>query len=477
MNRAFQFLTISIFLILLLPWLIQDGMFMDGMIYATVAKNLAYGQGSWWHLHLTSFLSAQYYDQPPLTIWITSFFFKVLGKSLYIERIYSLLTAIINLILIKNIWKILFNKEKSLQSFWWLPVLFWIICPACFWSFTNNMEENTMSIFILSSVIFLLNGFYLNQRPIRNTIFMAIAIFLAAMCKGVQGTFTLTGIILIGFTIKQLSIKESIAKTLLLFSVFAAIITLLFQYSPALEYFENYYKVRIVNTFSNPNSATTDTHFYLLFRLAMEELIPLAICSLIIFTARKNKIQVNQHYKSLALLFLLLALAGTLPLLLTAEQRRFYLVPVYPLFSLSLSLLVINHLKGLFEKYTSKIKIKTIQGISILIITLTIFLTVENFGKAKRDQIILHDIHLVGENLSDIKIISIDPSLYSNWSLHLYFKRYYDISLNPNIEHGEYFLNEKNKSEHPTGFSDSELRLLEYKLWISDPTNQKVITH
>ena len=214
-----------------------------------------------------------------------------------------------------------------------------------------------------------------------------------------------------------------------------------------------------------------------MFRLALEELIPIIITCLIIFAARKNKIHGSQHYKSLAYIFLLLAVAGTLPLLLTAEQRRFYLVPVYPLFALSLSLLVINHLKGLFEKYSSINKIKSIHGISILLITLTIFLTIENFGKAKRDQIMLHDIHLAGENLSDIKIISLDPSLYSNWSLHLYFKRYYNISLNPNIAQEEYFLTEKNKSEHPAGFSDSGLRLLKYKLWINDSTAVKVITN
>lgn len=477
MNRAFQFLTLSIFLILLLPWLIQDGMFMDGIIYATVAKNLAYGQGSWWHLHLTNFLSDQYYDQPPLTIWITSFFFKVLGKGLYTERIYSFLTAIINLILIRKIWKIIFNNEKPLQEFWWLPVLFWIICPACFWSFTNNMQENTMSIFILSSVIFLLNGFYLNKRRIRNTIFMAIALFLSAMCKGVQGTFTLIGIILVAITLKKLSTKESITKTLVLFGAFAALVTILFLHGPALEYFENYYRVRIVNTFSNPNSATTSNRFYLLYRLAMEEIIPIAISILIIAASRKNKIQVNQQHKSFALLFLLLALAGTLPLLITAEQRRFYLVPVFPLFSISLSLLIINHLRGIFEKYSSSINIKSIKGISILLITLTIFLTIENFGKSKRDQVMLHDINLVGENLSDIKVIAINPSLYSNWSLHLYFKRYYDISLNPNMEVGEYFLNKKNALEHPKGFSDSELRLLEYKLWMNDEIIKKEVTH
>ena len=32
MNSAFQKLTIGIFLVLILPWVIQDGMFMDGMI-------------------------------------------------------------------------------------------------------------------------------------------------------------------------------------------------------------------------------------------------------------------------------------------------------------------------------------------------------------------------------------------------------------------------------------------------------------
>jgi len=47
-NIPFQILTIGIFILLIVPTLIQDGMFMDGQQYACVAKNLANGLGTFW---------------------------------------------------------------------------------------------------------------------------------------------------------------------------------------------------------------------------------------------------------------------------------------------------------------------------------------------------------------------------------------------------------------------------------------------
>jgi hypothetical protein len=55
MNQFFQsktvpfwLFTISCILILTISQLIQDGVFMDGMLYISVSKNLADGLGTFW---------------------------------------------------------------------------------------------------------------------------------------------------------------------------------------------------------------------------------------------------------------------------------------------------------------------------------------------------------------------------------------------------------------------------------------------
>jgi len=47
-NFPFRVFTIAVFVIAILPSLVQDGMFIDGIQYAVVSKNLANGLGTFW---------------------------------------------------------------------------------------------------------------------------------------------------------------------------------------------------------------------------------------------------------------------------------------------------------------------------------------------------------------------------------------------------------------------------------------------
>ena len=443
---------------------------MDGMIYATVARNLSLGIGSWWNLHLTNYLSSHYFDQPPLTIWITSFFFKFFGYSMYTERIYSFATAVINLLLIKTLWQKVNNNNPEYKMHWWLPVLLWIIPPACFWSFTNNMEENTMSIFILSSIYFMFDAIQRNSNKIIPLILMAICIFLSAMCKGIQGTFTAIGFLAYAFTIDKSFKRKAKLNTINLGLILLAFFLCLYLYTQAKEYFIGYYNTRIVNTFSNPESATTNNRFYLLLRLLSEQILPILFCSIAILISVKRKIKINEIVKAdnrkKALLFLIIALAGTLPLLVTSEQRRFYLVPAFPFYALSLSLLTIEHLVKLFDRQkTTKLQLIT-KVLSIVLIGTTIVLTISNFGTAKRDENMLGDIYKIGKVVPENTSIAIDKELFRTWVLHLYFQRYYGISLDATDENRNqvYYLSRKNDLTLPE-FSEIELGLREYNLY------------
>ena len=53
-KAAFYLFTAGIFLIIYSPALLSDGMFMDGLIYSVVARNLALEDGSFWNLSFSS---------------------------------------------------------------------------------------------------------------------------------------------------------------------------------------------------------------------------------------------------------------------------------------------------------------------------------------------------------------------------------------------------------------------------------------
>src|SRR3974390_1549393 len=101
-NKQFPFwvFTISVLIALVVPVLIKDGMFMDGMLYTCVAKNLSQGIGSFWLPRFSETLHPLFDQQPPLGFGIMAVFFKLFGTSIYVERFYSFVTLCLGAFLI-----------------------------------------------------------------------------------------------------------------------------------------------------------------------------------------------------------------------------------------------------------------------------------------------------------------------------------------------------------------------------------------
>src|SRR6218665_3626225 len=93
-HKYLWFITIAVFTLLLLPPLLQDGMFLDGVTYASIARNLAEGRGSAFTLHYTQTLYPKFYEHPQLQFILQSLLFRVMGDSIFVERLYTLTTAI-----------------------------------------------------------------------------------------------------------------------------------------------------------------------------------------------------------------------------------------------------------------------------------------------------------------------------------------------------------------------------------------------
>ena len=52
-NTPFWLLLIGLFLILVSKSLLTEGMFFDGVTYASISRNMAEGQGTFWNPHYT----------------------------------------------------------------------------------------------------------------------------------------------------------------------------------------------------------------------------------------------------------------------------------------------------------------------------------------------------------------------------------------------------------------------------------------
>jgi 4-amino-4-deoxy-L-arabinose transferase-like glycosyltransferase len=155
LHTTFLLVTILLFILLFCFGIFSDGMFFDGILYANVARNYAHGLGSFWKLNHGNSNGFLFYEQPPLTFFIQGQFFKLFGDSIYVERFYDFLFAIIHLVLIRILWAEVTSQRNKL---YWVPMILWMSIPLCSWTFRNNLEEVTMGVFDLAAIILIWKG-------------------------------------------------------------------------------------------------------------------------------------------------------------------------------------------------------------------------------------------------------------------------------------------------------------------------------
>lgn len=443
-KSTFWIFTICVFSILILPTLVQEGMFMDAVIYTSVAKNLSQDIGTFWHPYfdpVNVFGHTSFHEQPPLVFGLVSIFFKVFGDSIYTERIYVLFTAIVNLLLIQYLWKILFENQSSYRKLNWLPVLLWISIPVCFWSFSNNMNENTMSIFVLLSVIYIFKAIHYNTKVFAHIFIGAMCIVLAFLCKGFPALFPISIPFWYWISFKKHTFFVMCKHTFMLLVIICIIAFALYLYPPSSSSLSTYLIDRAL--YRIQNAPSVDSRFFILTRL-LSELLPILILTiLLVLIANKVKIVfINEEHKKLIKLFLYISLSGTLPLMLTKVQNGFYMVATLPYWGIFFALVLSNS----FLFITNKMSIsftKKILLLNYILLPLILLYSFSRIGGTFRDKDILHDIKLIGNSIPKYSVcFTPHYNEYINTAIHPYFVRYYNIYLS-NIDTCNYVLTNK----------------------------------
>ena len=299
-HLPFQLFTLAIFIILIVPLLVQDGMFMDGVLYAAVAKNQANGFGDFWFPMFAETWNKHgvntFHEHPPLVFGIQAVFFKVLGNGIWVERFYSFLTAIGTTWLVHLNWKVIVGKDSKLVPFSWLAILLWIIIPVVFWSFQNNMHENTMGLFILASTYFCFK-FYFEKPNYQYLIWSSVFIFLATFCKGVPGLFPIAIPFLYWISHRKITFVNVILHTSLLAFGVILIYLLFMVHEPARESLSFYFENRLMGRIDS--DPTVSSRFYILNRLIQELLPPIILSTLVLlfFNLKTIPLSVNRVHK------------------------------------------------------------------------------------------------------------------------------------------------------------------------------------
>ncbi len=419
-------LTLYIIAFILIP-LFQDGMFMDATQYTAVAHNLSYGYGSFWHAEFSMRGVSNYdafYEQPPLGLFMLSLFYRVLGDSMYVERFFILLCLIANLMLIRAIWRTVFRDDAQFLRFSYLPLLLYVIIPIITWTYDSFMLENLMTVWILASVLCLWKS--TQSKHLIYPLLAGVCIFLATFTKGIPGLFPL-GVPFLLAVMRMQNWPTAIRNTGILFGVLAIPYIVFFNMPESRHFYEMYLFDR--TAYRLESLPTVQHRTYTLVRLAME-LIPVAAITAIIIFINRKQATADMHRRRNAVFFLLLGIAGSLPLMLTLIQKGFYLVPAMPFFALGFAMLLTPYLiqpgvLGTQNRFVRYGRIFLITALSVVVI-----IRATQILKPNRDAELLSDLKTLSPYFEDEWIIYSPNAMWGNWAMQSYLMRYYCRHMN-----------------------------------------------
>lgn len=464
----FWVLTIALITALSIAVLVQKGMFMDGVLYTCVARNQALGIGTFWFPQYSSLNIAgipSFYEQPPLVFGIQSVFFRIFGDHLYVERLYIFLMLCLNAWMIVRIWKTLPFSE-SIRKVSWLPVVCWISVPVCFWSYANNMQENTMSLFVLGAIYMGYLAHAKDRHRNLNLLLSGLFVFLASFSKGLPGFYPLVLPFAWWLAFERKRLGRAFRNSLVMMSVPAVIYAVLFSLPVSGESLRIYLFERALNRISTMPTAAY--RLEIIWRTFTELLPPLILIAGIYTIGRMKGIKLPVAVRTHALFFLLLGMAGSFPLALTMVQAGFYLVPSFPGYGIALALMGAPAVAQWTGRLAQHPKVLSLwRSGSIAALAGALAMMIWSWGRYYRHQDIIEDVSSIGKVVPAGVTLGLPVAEYDEYDFIFpgYLMRYNRQSLDPYKQY-EYFVALKEEGQNqPVGYEPVRLPLHRYVLY------------
>ena len=304
------------------PYWLQEGMFMDGQIYAAVAQNLADGLGTFWAPVYQPSSTVPYSEQLPMFTGMESLFFRVLGGSVWTERVFMALAWIATAAGIASLQRRLWPERGSDSALWIVAV--WSSAPLVGWGMGNHVQEMWMAPFTVWAVVAMS---YSRWVWLGGLLTVAAALF-----KGPQGLFPLVWLPLVG-GLGLVSRGEAVRRFGIVLVTVLVTAFGLWLWDDAREAILRNAGNRLVRTFTQARAVTTADRLWLLGPMLGQWAVLLG-ASLAVAWIRFDSLRASLDRRVLAMLAL--GLSASLPLMVTHEQRDFYVITSLPFVALGL---------------------------------------------------------------------------------------------------------------------------------------------
>lgn len=409
------FLLAGVSSILLLPNLLTRGLFVDGLVYSSISRNLSKGIGDFWTPYYAEVKGDVFVEHPPLFFWLESFWFQLIGDYHFTERLFSLGCYILTALALFKLCKIIFkSREQALFS-----VLLVTITPIVYWAFGNNMMEMLLVLPVVMSMHILYRRFNgLNHWWDLPIIGLWFIFFLL-----IKGPVAL-GIAVLPFVfIFKGSIKKVFQDGLLLIVLSALFLFILLQFKGPSENLQAYMDAQVMGVLSGDRASEfASSRFKLMRDLAQQLILPFSI-PIVLYALSRKKPAFTKNFSPL----LLTALLFSLPFLISRKQHAYYLVPALTFFALY----SVASFKPAFDSllnHPNPLAKTIIGGLGLLTCCTAFTLMAMQSGKQSRDRGTQNDLALISE-YSTKRRLALEDDLHQNWSLYGYAMRFHDLDL------------------------------------------------
>jgi hypothetical protein len=318
-------------------------------------------------------------------------------------------------------------------GFSWLPVLLWIMTPVVFWSYRNNMLENSLTPMTLFAIWFLckatLTGRYWWLIP------ASVLILVSFLAKGPVGLFPLVTIPVYALSVKKIFDLKDLSFSTLTIALPLLFLLILFAFFPeANTNLSHYLNNQLIPSLSGSREVTSASRFTILYYLVLQLAFPLVLLLAAWLWARQRPAKPDAprdmppgvRYSGLFLL--LVGLSASLPLVVTMKQRDFYLVPAIPYLVLGIGFYLVPLLDRMARPVHSRIWRWASIPIALMLAFVLVHTTI-TAGKPGRDREMVSDVRQVAGLLPSGTIVQTSVATWQNWKLAAYLARYGNISL------------------------------------------------
>jgi 4-amino-4-deoxy-L-arabinose transferase-like glycosyltransferase len=360
-----------------------------------------------------------------------------------------------------ELWKTLYT-ERHHRRMQWLPLMMWITIPVVFWSYRNNMVDNTLAVFTTFAVVFMLRACVLQAGEflVLGSLFTLAAFF----TKGMAGIFPLLVPLLYGIFDHRHGVVKGSLQTLIVTGVTGALVAgVAFVVPAANQNIAQYFSTQVGPHLAGAGSAALATQVSLPIEL-IKQLTPVLLCLVAVAIMRLRSRRTPSDIRRNAWFGITLGLVASLPLMFLNETSPQSLLVALPFFAMSFATMLVPMIHESMEMRSVSWRNAGFAFNVIAVLAVVMMCTVF-FNRPTRYAALLTDADNISTGVANCKIVSCDWTTAEDRQLTAYLQRMHRIHLVGGTEYEYLLMKKSDKLSPPRGYDVQLVPLHGYVLY------------